>query len=220
MSQSIYQPYTYLIGWSKLNYWYYGCQFSKNCNPSNLWKSYFTSSKIVKEFCKFHGEPDIIQIRFIFKTKTQTLKCEEKILNKVVSLPNWLNLKNFGTQTFDASKYIWIHKENKEKYILPENLSKYESVNWQRGRSSISRKKMKIPHSPEHTQKMVTTRKTQGYGGYKLTPNIHLGASNPNYGKKHSSQTRFKMKNAWTPERRVAQAERTRQLNSQRSCIL
>lgn len=25
------QPYTYLIGWSKLNKWYYGVRYSKKC---------------------------------------------------------------------------------------------------------------------------------------------------------------------------------------------
>jgi len=45
---SIYQsnlPYTYLIGWSNLNTWYYGRRTSKNCHPSDLWQKYFTSSK-------------------------------------------------------------------------------------------------------------------------------------------------------------------------------
>lgn len=45
---TIYIPYTYLIGWSKLNWWYYGAEFAKIkkiANPSNLWTTYFTSSK-------------------------------------------------------------------------------------------------------------------------------------------------------------------------------
>lgn len=49
-------PYTYLIGWSKLNKWYYGSRTAKNCHPSELWIKYFTSSKFVKEFRRLYGE--------------------------------------------------------------------------------------------------------------------------------------------------------------------
>jgi hypothetical protein len=37
---SIYQPYTYLIGWSEHDLWYYGCEYGrwrKTANPENLW---------------------------------------------------------------------------------------------------------------------------------------------------------------------------------------
>ena len=59
-------PYTYLIGWKSLNLWYYGVRISKNCNPSDLWVTYFTSSKYVAETVKTHGDPDVVQIRKIF----------------------------------------------------------------------------------------------------------------------------------------------------------
>ena len=77
------QPYTYLIGWSKLNKWYYGVRYSKKCHPSDLWVNYFTSSKYVDEFRKKNGEPDIIQIRKIFTNGEQAIKWEEKVLKKL-----------------------------------------------------------------------------------------------------------------------------------------
>lgn len=40
----IYTPYTYLIGWSKHNIWYYGKRTAKNCHPNDFWVTYFTSS--------------------------------------------------------------------------------------------------------------------------------------------------------------------------------
>ncbi len=64
---SIYIPYTYIIGWSLYNKYYYGVRYAKNCNPNDLWKTYFTSSKYVKEFRNNHGEPDIIQVRKTFE---------------------------------------------------------------------------------------------------------------------------------------------------------
>ena len=48
-------PYTYIIGWSSLNKWYYGVRYAKNCKPEDLWKTYFTSSKHVKEFLTGNG---------------------------------------------------------------------------------------------------------------------------------------------------------------------
>lgn len=42
--------YTYLIGWSEYDIWYYGVRYAKGCNPADLWVKYFTSSKFVREF--------------------------------------------------------------------------------------------------------------------------------------------------------------------------
>lgn len=58
--------YTYLIGWSELDTWYYGCRWGENCDPSDLWITYFTSSIYVDNFRKEYKEPDIIQVRKIF----------------------------------------------------------------------------------------------------------------------------------------------------------
>jgi hypothetical protein len=61
---TIYQPYTYLIGWSKLNYWYeYSNRSKKRANPNNLWQKYFTSSDYVEMMRQWHGEPDVVQVR-------------------------------------------------------------------------------------------------------------------------------------------------------------
>ncbi len=61
-------PYTYLIGWSKLNKWYYGCRCAQHCHPNDLWIKYFTSSLYVRQFRKLHGEPDVIKVRKIFQS--------------------------------------------------------------------------------------------------------------------------------------------------------
>ena len=47
--------YTYLIGWTKYNIQYYGVRYAKGCHPDDLWKTYFTSSKYVKEFREKNG---------------------------------------------------------------------------------------------------------------------------------------------------------------------
>lgn len=94
---NIYIPFTYLIGWSEFNTFYYGRRTAKNCHPSNLWVTYFTSSKYVKEFREEFGEPDIIQIRKIFPNNPNACAIwEYKVLKRIDAQHNqkFLNKKN------------------------------------------------------------------------------------------------------------------------------
>lgn len=86
--------YTYLIGWSHLDKWYYGVRYSKNCNPGELWVSYFTSSKHVSRFREVHGEPDIIQPRMIFTDIQLAIRCEHRVLKNIDVKNNdkWINV--------------------------------------------------------------------------------------------------------------------------------
>lgn len=87
------QPYTYLIGWTKLGISYYGVRYSHDCTPSDLWNPYKTSSQHVKQFIVEHGEPDVIQIRKTFTDTQSACLWENRVLKrmKVVSSDKWLN---------------------------------------------------------------------------------------------------------------------------------
>lgn len=89
-------PYTYLIGWTKLNKWYYGVRYAKGCSPNDLWIKYKTSSNYVKEFTKIHGDPDIIEIRKTFNSVKKARLWEEKVLTRmdVIGKEQWLNKNN------------------------------------------------------------------------------------------------------------------------------
>ena len=93
-----YTPYTYLVGWSNLNKFYYGVRFAQNCNPSDFWVKYFTSSKVVREYRKQYGEPDVLQIRKIFDNKHSAILWEVKVLTRlhVLKSAKWLNLNIAG----------------------------------------------------------------------------------------------------------------------------
>ena len=88
-------PYTYLIGWSNHNMFYYGLRHGVGCHPDELWNTYFTSSKYVKEFVKTHGNPDIIDIRKTFKSKEKACIWEHKVLKRL----NAKNRSDFLNQT-------------------------------------------------------------------------------------------------------------------------
>lgn len=108
--------YTYLIGWSKLDTWYYGVRYAKGSKPSELWRTYFTSSEYVKDFRKEHGEPDIIEIRKIFSNKEKAILWENKVLKRMDVIHNekWLNKTN-NQAIRDGSKRVYGEPWNKGK---------------------------------------------------------------------------------------------------------
>jgi len=126
---TIYIPYTYLIGWSKLDKWYYGSETSnikKIAHPSNLFTKYFTSSKHVKKFIKEHGMPDVIKIRKTFKTKYDALLWEQKFLIKIDAKnnPKFLNKSNnLSTEFYDI--------RNNYKKGLEKALEKLKGKTWE-----------------------------------------------------------------------------------------
>ncbi len=90
---SIFVGYTYLIGWSKLDKWYYGCRYAKNCTVGDLFTTYFTSSDFVKCFIEQNGKPDVIQVRKQFIKREDALTWEQKVLRrlKIINNSRWLN---------------------------------------------------------------------------------------------------------------------------------
>lgn len=89
--------YTYLIGWTSSDRWYYGVRYAYGCDPSDLWVTYFTSSNFVKRQRQLYGDPDVIQIRRVFGNNSKMAKLwEERVLRRVKVLddPKWLNRSN------------------------------------------------------------------------------------------------------------------------------
>lgn len=94
------QPcYTYLLGWTALDRWYYGYRGGNKVDPeADLWKVYKSSSKHVKAFIKEHGEPDVIRIHKIFDDRFQARDFEWRFLKRVsaVKSERWINKHNSG----------------------------------------------------------------------------------------------------------------------------
>jgi hypothetical protein len=86
-------PYTYLIGWSCHALYYYGVRYAKNCNPNDLFVTYFTSSNVVKNKINELGMPDIIRVRKTFKNSYKAKIWESKVLRRIkaVSRIDFLN---------------------------------------------------------------------------------------------------------------------------------
>jgi hypothetical protein len=102
--------YTYLVGWSYLNLWYYGFRGAKNCDPIELMVTYHTSSTRVHQLVKEHGTPDVIQIRKVFDTSEEAFLWESRVLRKmkVSSKREWVN----AHENYPCSPFGSIHYKN------------------------------------------------------------------------------------------------------------
>jgi hypothetical protein len=87
-------PYTYLLKHKPTDTYYYGCRYSKNCDPSDLWVKYFTSSKYVKNLIQEFGEDSFeYEVRKTFKDANSARNWENKILRrmKVITRSDFIN---------------------------------------------------------------------------------------------------------------------------------
>lgn len=90
--------YTYLIKCNPTNEFYYGVRYSRKADSKELWKSYFTSSKVVKERISIFGKDAFTySIRRVFTCSKKARIWEDKVLRrlKVIERPEFLN-KNYG----------------------------------------------------------------------------------------------------------------------------
>lgn len=131
--------FTYYLYHKPTNKNYYGVRYAKDANPDSLWKTYFSSSKIVKRLIEEYG-PDsfFVEVRKQFKTKEQAFKCEQKILKKfdVINNPNWLNCSVGGSYLFKKPFGIPAHNKNKkmsEEQKLKISNSMKGRVAWNKG---------------------------------------------------------------------------------------
>lgn len=173
---TIYTPYTYLIGWSKINKWYYGvrtakkskCIYESGCHPDDLWNVYFTSSPSVEQFRKQYGEPDIIQIRKTFSSKDEAQNWESSVLQRIGAKHNdkWLNKhdsnnKNFGGcpkgHKFGKGKKCYHNPTTFEKrFFCPEDEIPEGFI------------KGDLPKTVEHLNKIKESKKKNGYSQLAL----------------------------------------------------
>ena len=91
-------PYTYRIFHIPTGKSYYGARFAKGCNPEDLWKSYFTSSSIIKSLITEYGKNSFtFEVRKIFNCPIKCQQYENTVLKKL-GVPyntNWIN-RHYG----------------------------------------------------------------------------------------------------------------------------
>jgi hypothetical protein len=170
-------PYTYLIGWPVLNKWYYGVRYAKNCQPDDLWISYKTSSKFVKNFVTEHGDPTIIEVRKTFQSISEAQQWESKVLKRlqVTKSPMWLNAHDsraFDPTTVPRGNNHWTKKNT-------EVASKWRNrEGWKRKGRKVEQQKDKqnlgMPCGNDHWTAKDTDAAKQHHSRM-------IGSGNPNY---------------------------------------
>lgn len=111
------KPYTYLVGWSDKDLWYYGVKFGNDADPAKFWVEYYTSSKKVKLLRDEIGEPDVKEVRRVFDSQEAARKWETDVIRRIkaVESDKWLN------QTDNTGNFFWqgprppITEEHREK---------------------------------------------------------------------------------------------------------
>ena len=193
---TIYQPYTYLIGWRKQQKYYYGVRYAKNCSPDDFWIKYFTSSPSVSAMRLLYGEPDIIQIRKTFLTKEDARIWENRVLKrmKVVIREDFLN-KNDAPAPPINNRIMSEETKNKigtSNRGKPKSEEHKQKIREARAKQINTRKG--IAQSEETKQKLrdinkgkIASKETKE----KMKQN-HVGM----LGKKHTNNTRQKISEA------------------------
>jgi hypothetical protein len=153
-----YIPYTYLIGWTSIDKWYYGVEYAKNekktANPQNLWKTYFTSSNYVEEMRKEYGDPDIIQVRKTFDCPKKALEWELKVLKKMNVITNKKFINKHTGNKFESQKGI--PKPESMKRKTSERM--LGNTVWS-GRKHKEETKVKIKNSNKNKLRSVETKR-------------------------------------------------------------
>lgn len=174
-------PYTYLIGWSTLDKYYYGVQYGDTANPRNLWVTYFTSSGRVAAIRRQHGEPDVIQVRKCFCSSNEASNWEAKALSRIQNKHRYIN-QRFGTF--------------KNMTATPETRHKLSESNRRRVMSSETKAKLSYIGSTRslETRRKISVAKT----GKTHTLETKLKISNARRGISRSDDTRAKISKSMT----------------------
>lgn len=186
-------PYTYLIGWSKHDLWYYGVRFANTRLPEDdLWKKYFTSSFSVKTARKTLGEPDVIEVRKLHKDPQTALLWESRVLKKMKVLQDdrWLNA-NIGGKEFANIEGRKISEEARRKIGLarkrwwaaqtPEFRAEYAARSGSRtpqGAAKIAEKAKERFQDPEFSLKWREQRQTSEFRS-KMSAQMNSAWSDP-----------------------------------------
>lgn len=189
-------PYTYLIGWSSHNMWYYGVRYASKCHPSDLWKTYFTSSEYVKEFRIKYGEPDVISIRKVFDSANKARLHEHKVLTRLNAATRSDFLNRSRVIGIDPNKHHMKTEYYRKKYskmFSGKNNPNYgkkqsDESNSKRSKALLGRENKINGKTLEEQYGIEKALQIKNKLSQKLSKD-----NNPMFGKKHSKESKEKI---------------------------
>lgn len=164
-------PYTYHLYHRPTGKHYYGVQYGKNAHPSNLWVSYFTSSKKVKALIELFGKDSFdVEVRRTFKTRAEAKTWEDKVIRRLNAAhrTDWLNMSD-GGKTFFHDGFT---EESRQKMSASQSKRRHSDETKARIANALRGKKWSAEHranniaaklgkthTPEAKAKMSESRK-------------------------------------------------------------
>lgn len=196
------RPFVYRLT-SKNGEFYYGCRYSQDCSPEDLWASYFTSSDVVKGLIEEHGTQYFTtKIVFECETPDQALHLERNLIARTHKRPGCLNqflcrkdgtpvhFGTYGNHTEETKMKISVsNKGRKRSQEMRDNISKGKTGRpWtEKQRNSIQQFK-NTPKYNETRRKIVETSRRR-----TKTPEELKAISEKLTGIKRSEETRRRM---------------------------
>lgn len=159
----IYTPFTYWIFHKPSKKFYYGSRTAKNCQPSDLWNIYFTSSGVVKTLIKEYGkESFIIKIDKTFELASECLEYEYNVLKKFKAgkNPRFLNLHHTKSVEWTPER---LKKTSETHKNVPLSVSHCESIS--KSKKGIKRKRFSKSHT-DNLSKSAKNRKPRNTNSY------------------------------------------------------
>jgi len=194
-SKSIYTiPYTYLIGWSSLDLYYYGRRTAVGCHPSDFFETYFTSSIEVESYVSEYGRPDIVQIRRTFTSSEDCCEWECTVLRRLDAKNNFrfLNKTNGDSEwIYSGVDAVWMNRNGKNRRVRREHIENYQDMDWAEGRSVDW---IWIKHCDSGKNKRVAVNEVKEYleNGWERGRDLNVaGERNGMYGKVGKNSFRF-----------------------------
>lgn len=92
-------PFSYYLYHVPTKKHYYGIRHGKNADPDTLWKTYFSSSKIVKQLIAEYGKDSFtVEVRRTFQNSQEAILWEHKVLRRLnaATRNDWINRHNGG----------------------------------------------------------------------------------------------------------------------------
>jgi hypothetical protein len=170
--------YTYLVINKITGMFYYGARYSARALPEDLWNTYYTSSKLVKNDIATYGKDAFyFEVRKTFGTVEECLRWEYRVLVRIKAKQrlDCYNLTNGGA-IFNSSKQMRMQNPMRDersvskmvetkKKLRVAGLHKSVAPNTKQGLRVLSEKMMadKNPmKDPAVAAKMAKTRKDMG----------------------------------------------------------
>ena len=142
--------YTYRVTFKKTGEYYYGLRYSSSMTLGDIWKTYFTSSKIIHELIIEHGVNSFdVDVRKTFDSVDSAMRWEAKVIRRIIKNEKCLNRGYFS---FDSNNPV----HNGMKGKLHSEETKKKAVETRRRNGSYENHKgLGHKHTEEQRRRMT-----------------------------------------------------------------